>query len=254
MSTGHVHALYIHGDSVLHRMAPQVKVAAAVLVVFGIVATPRESFWAFAGYGMVSIVLLALGRLPLSFVGGRLLFETPFLILALMLPFLAEGPRTELLGISLSIEGLWGAWNLAVKATLGMLTAVTLAGTTTIPDLLKGLDALRTPRIVTSIMGFMIRYADVIASDFSRMRVAMAARGYRPRWLGSLAAFGHTFGTVFVRTYERGEAVYLAMLSRGYRGVMPGGALVRASRGQWLAAAAVVAAVWTVAVGSLVSS
>ena len=247
MSTGHVHALYRHGSSSLHRLATQVKIVAAFAIVFAIVSTPREEVWAFAAYASMLVALIAAAGIGFRFVAGRLVFEVPFLLLAALLPFLSEGPRTEVLGISLSIEGLWGAWNLAVKATLGMVTAVLLAGTTTIPDLLKGLDALRTPRIVTSIMGFMIRYADVIAGDFSRMRVAMAARAYEPRWAGSLGPYARTFGTVFVRTYERGERVYLSMLARGYDGSMPQAALVPAPAVQWVTVLAVVAVFWTVA-------
>lgn len=247
MSTGHVHALYRHGASSLHRLAPQVKIVAAFSIVFAIVSTPREAIWAFAAYAAMLVVLIAVAGIGFPFVTGRLLFEAPFLFLAALLPFLGEGPRTDVLGLSLSIEGLWGAWNLAIKATLGMVTAVLLAGTTTIPDLLKGLDALRTPRIVTAIMGFMVRYADVIAGDFSRMRVAMAARAYEPRWAGNIIPYARTFGTVFIRTYERGERVYLSMLARGYSGTMPRAALIPAPAVQWVAVVAVTAVFWVIA-------
>jgi cobalt/nickel transport system permease protein len=247
VSTGHVHALYRHGESHLHRLAPQVKIVSAFAVVFAIVATPREAIWAFAAYAVLLGAFVALSGIGFRFVASRLIFEVPFLVLAALLPFLAEGPTTEVFGLTLSIEGLWGAWNLAVKATLGMVTAVVLAATTTIPDLLKGLDALRTPRIVTAIMGFMVRYTDVIAGDFSRMRTAMAARAYEPRWVGSLGPYARTFGTVFVRTYERGERVYLSMLARGYRGAMPAAALIRAPAGQWLLVLAITAVFWTIA-------
>lgn len=250
MSSGHVHALYRHGSSRLHRLAPQVKIVAAFLIVVAVVSTPREAIWAFAAYATLLGGLIVVAGIGFRFVAGRLVFEIPFLILAALLPFLAEGPRTEVLGLSLSIEGLWGAWNLAAKATLGMLTAVLLASTTTIPDLLKGLDALRTPRIVTAIMGFMVRYADVIAGDFSRMRVAMAARAYEPRWIWSLGTYARTFGTVFVRTYERGERVYLSMLARGYRGTMPRISLVPAGATQWTVGFAGVAVFWVVALAA----
>lgn len=42
MSGGHVHALYRHGDTILHRLRPQVKIAAAFLFVFAVVATPGK--------------------------------------------------------------------------------------------------------------------------------------------------------------------------------------------------------------------
>ncbi|HET7519386.1 MAG TPA: CbiQ family ECF transporter T component, partial [Actinomycetes bacterium] len=42
--------------------------------------------------------------------------------------------------------------------------------------------------------------------------------------------------TLFIRSYERGERVYLAMVSRGYAGSMPVLEDLAATRAQWLAA------------------
>jgi cobalt/nickel transport system permease protein len=53
------------------------------------------------------------------------------------------------------------------------------------------------------------------------MRTAMTARGYDPRWLSQARPIASSAGTLFVRSYERGERVYDAMLSRGYTGAMP---------------------------------
>jgi cobalt/nickel transport system permease protein len=67
----------------------------------------------------------------------------------------------------------------------------------------------------------MIRYLEVIAGELARMRTAMTARGYEPRWLSQARPIASSAGTLFVRSYERGERVYDAMLSRGYTGTMP---------------------------------
>jgi len=40
-------------------------------------------------------------------------------------------------------------------------------------------------------------------------------------------------GALFIRSYERGERVHLAMVSRGYAGSMPVIDEVTASRAQW---------------------
>ncbi len=122
-----------------------------------------------------------------------------------------------------------------------------LAGTTQIPELLRGFDTLRAPRVVTSIMMFMVRYLDVVLGELSRMRVAMQSRGHRPRWLGHVKPFAQSIGHVFIRSYERGERVYLAMVSRGYTGAMPVSPTDGATIGQWSAVLAVAAAAWLVA-------
>jgi cobalt/nickel transport system permease protein len=137
------------------------------------------------------------------------------------MPFVAQGPRTEVLGLSLSVEGLWGAWNILVKATLGLTATLLLTATTPMTGILAGLDRLRVPRAFTAIAGFMIRYADVVAGDMRRMRIARVSRGHDPRWLWQARAVASSAGALFVRSYERGERVHAAMLARGYDGSLP---------------------------------
>ena len=247
MAGGHVHALYRHGDSALHRLAPHVKIVAAFAFVFAVVATPREAVWAFAGYALVLVGLASLGRLGARFVALRLVVEIPFVIVALLLPFFSGGETTEVLGVALSREGLWDMWNVVAKATLGLLTSVVLAGTTQVTELLRGFQTLRVPGVITSIMAFMIRYLDVVLGELRRMRVAMRSRGYRPRWLGHITPYARSIGQLFIRSYERGERVYLAMASRGYRGTMPAVAADRASAVQWFVVLAIPTSAWITA-------
>lgn len=250
MSGPHSHALYVHGHTWLHRLAPQAKLAAQFLFVIAVVATPREAFWAFGVYAAVVVGLVAAARLPVAFVAKRLLFEIPFILFAVLLPFIGGGERIRVLGLSLSAEGLWGAWNIVAKATLGLAVSIIVAATTTMPEFLRGFERLHMPRAFTSTLSFMIRYTDVIADEMRRMKVARESRGYDPRWLWQAKAVGSAAGAMFIRSYERGERVYLSMLSRGYAGSMPRVDETPTSAGVWAAALALpafAAAVATVA-------
>ena len=228
------------------------KLAATLAFVIVVVATPREAFWAFAAHAALVAAAAAAGRLPPGFLLRRLLIEVPFLLFALFLPFLGRGERLDVIGWSLSREGLWAAWNILAKATLGAAAAVILAATTRVPDLLQGFSRLRFPRVLVTMMGFMVRYLDVVLGELGRLRTAQQSRAYRPRWFGQARALAAVAGTLFVRSYERGERVYLAMQARGYRGVMPELEAAAAPAGQWLAAVAVVALAAAVAVAGWV--
>ena len=242
MAGGHVHALYRHGDSPLHRLRPEVKLAATLLFVVAVVATPREAFWAFGAHAALVVALAGLGRLPAGFVGRRLLVEIPFLLFAVFLPFVGGGDRVHVAFLSLSQEGLWAAWNILAKATLGASASIVLAATTQVPEILAGLSRLRAPKAIVAIMGFMVRYLDVVIGELNRMRVALRSRGYAPRRIGEAGALAATAGTLFIRSYERGERVYLAMLARGYSGVMPNTEDRPTDLRHWAAAAGLVAA------------
>jgi cobalt/nickel transport system permease protein len=245
--SGYSRALYLPGTSPLHRARPQCKLAAAFLFVLAVVATPREAFWAYGVYALALAVLARVAGLPLPTLARRLVLELPFLLFAVFLPLVGQGERVEVLGVSLATEGLWAAWNIVAKGTLGVATSVILAATTPVPELLRGLERLRLPAALTSVAAFMVRYADVIVDEVRRMRVARISRGYDPRWIWQARAVAASAGTLFIRSYERGERVYLAMVSRGYSGAMPVLQELGATRGQWLAALAVPAAAALVA-------
>lgn len=244
MSGAHTHALYHHGESPVHRVPAHVKIVAAFALVFAVVATPREAMWVFALQASLLVGLAASARLRARFVASRLLIEVPFVLVALLLPVFGSGERVDVLGVSLSVEGLWDMWNILVKATLGLMTSIVLAGTTEMTDILRGFDSLKVPRIVTAIMGFMLRYFDVVVGELQRMRVAMSSRAYHPRWFAHLGPYGRSLGVLFLRSYERGERVYLAMVSRGFTGVMPAASRDHAPVGVWAVALAPALLAW----------
>lgn len=251
MGAGHAHVLYRESTSPVHRLPPEVKIAAMVVFTVAVVATPREAYWAFGGYAALVVAVAALARVGPRWLLSRALIELPFVLFAFALPFLGAGERVEVAGLSLSVDGLLGGWNILAKGTLGVLASLLLAATTTTRDLIVGLDRLRCPQILTQIATFMLRYLDVLVGEARRMRVARVSRGDDPRFLWQLRGFAAGVGALFLRAFERGERVYLAMVSRGYSGRMPAvwqGAGA-ATAGQWAVAATVpVAAVAIAAV------
>lgn len=233
MGAGHAHPLHRAGDSPVHRLPAEVKIVAAFLGVLCVVATPREEFGVFAGYLALLAGIWVLARVPPGWILLRSLIEAPFVALAVLLPFTGHGERIEVLGLSMSVPGLLAAWNILVKGTLGVLTSLTLAATTPMPDLLAGLRRLHAPPLVTTIATLMLRYVEVIVAEARRMRLARVSRGHDPRFLWQAGATARGIGSLFLRSYERGERVHLAMLSRGWTGTMPELARPRATPRQW---------------------
>ncbi|WP_370419641.1 cobalt ECF transporter T component CbiQ [Streptomyces sp. QH1-20] len=239
MGAGHTHhQLYVRGHSPVHRLPPHCKISAVLCFVLVVVVTPREALWAFAAYAALLAAVAATARVRPGFLLRRLLIEVPFVAFAVLMPFVAEGEQVRVLGLSLSEPGLWGAWNILAKGTLGVAASVLLAATTELRDLLLGLQRLRLPPLLVQIASFMIRYGDVITDEMRRMRVARESRGFTARGVRHWGVLAKTAGALFIRSYERGERVHLAMLSRGYTGTMPVIDDVRATRAQWTYAAA----------------
>ena len=80
----------------------------------------------------------------------------------------------------------------------------------------------------------MLRYLNVINDELTRMKIARESRGFEATGIRSWPILAQTVGALFIRSYERGERVYLAMLSRGYAGTMPS---LQSSKGNSLALA-----------------
>lgn len=181
MGAGHAHRLYRHGHSPVHGLPPHTKLAAVFAFVVVVVSTPREAMWAFGLYAVLLAFVARHARVPAGFLLKRLLIEVPFVAFAVLMPFVAEGEQVDVLGLSLSVNGLWGAWNVLAKGTLGVAASVLLASTTELRELLLGLQRLRLPPLLVQIASFMIRYGDVIADEMRRMRIARESRGFEAR-------------------------------------------------------------------------
>ncbi|MGD6744942.1 cobalt ECF transporter T component CbiQ [Streptomyces sp. BH106] len=233
MGAGHAHQLYRAGTSPVHALPPHTKLAAVLCFVIVVVSTPREAMWAFGLYAVLLAVVAATARVPAGFLLKRLLIEVPFVAFAVLMPFVAEGSRVQVLGMSLSESGLWGAWNVLAKGTLGVAAAVLLASTTELRELILGLQRLKLPPLLVQIASFMIRYGDVITDEMRRMKIARESRGFEAKGVRHWGVLAKSAGALFIRSYERGERVHLAMVSRGYAGSMPVIDDLAASRAQW---------------------
>jgi cobalt/nickel transport system permease protein len=227
----------------VHDLPPQVKLLALVGFVCCVVATPPAAVWPFLAQLGVLAVVIGLARLNPGRLVRGLAIEVPFIGFALAMPFIATGVTVPVAGLQLSVAGLWGAWTLLAKSTLGVLAALTLAATTKPEEFVAGLQRLQLPALLVEILSFMVRYLDVVVEQWRRMAIARTSRGFQARSLLAWPALSGAVGAGFIRSFERGERVHLAMLSRGYTGALPEvlGAAKPARPAQWGAGAAFVA-------------
>jgi cobalt/nickel transport system permease protein len=237
VSGGHAHAGHVPGHSPVHHLPPECKLLATVAFVLVVVSTPRAWYPAYAGYAALLVAVAVLASVPLRTVARRVAVETPFVLFALLLPFVAHGEQVRVLGVAVSGPGLVAAGTLLAKATLGTVASILLVATTGQRELLRGLERLRLPPRLVEIATFMLRYADVIAAELRRMRIARESRCFSARSVRGWRVLAHAAGTLFVRCYERGERVHLAMLARGYTGTMPAASGATAAPSSWARAA-----------------
>ena len=227
LSEGHNHGhdvgerLYIHRHSLVHSLPAHLKIVAGLLFIIVGVATSISNWQAFIGYFLVIGTVLAIAKLPVKKILSRATVEIPFVLFAFLMPFFGTGEKFELLGLSLYREGLRAGAAIIAKGTLGLLVAITLSGSTKAREIIGGLETLRLPALMVQIATFMLRYVNVVSDEMERMKVARQSRGFEAKGIADWKILAQAAGALFIRSYERGERVHLAMLSRGYVGVMP---------------------------------
>jgi cobalt/nickel transport system permease protein len=252
VSGGHAHGLYLHGRGIVYDLPAHCKIVAAFAFVLAVALTPRDAFWAFGCHGVIVLVVARAAGVRPSALARRLTLEIPFVLFAILLPFIAGGERVHVLFFSLSIEGTLAAWNVIAKATLGVAAGVLLASTTPPSELVEGLGRLRMPKVIVAISGFMVRYADLVMGEMRRMRIARESRAYEPTGIGQARVVASSGGSLFIRSFERGERVYLAMLARGFDGRVMSAAGPAVGTNRWGTAMVLPAMAALVAVVSLV--
>jgi cobalt/nickel transport system permease protein len=219
---------YQPGDSPIHRLDPRVKVVVALIGIVGITTTPTHAWPAYPALWALIGTLAALATIRVGRLARLAGIALPFALAALPLIFTVPGAAlTYIAGIAISGPGVARFGAILIKSWLSVQVALLLAMTTPFADLLWALGSLRVPGALITIISFMYRYLFTLREEAERLMRARTARsaaqdGYRSggglMWRGQVA--GGMVGSLFLRSYERSERVYAAMLARGYRGQM----------------------------------
>ena len=213
--------LYIHRHSVVHSLPSHLKIIAVLFFVLVVVSTPITYWPAFVIFLALVVSAAIAGKIAIPTLAKRALIEIPFIFFAVLMPFFGTGERFELGPLNLYRDGLLAGLSIVAKGTLGVLSAVILSTTTTAREILRGLERLRLPTIMVQIASFMLRYVNVISDEMERMKIARESRGFDATGVKHWKVIATSAAALFIRSYERGERVHLAMLSRGFDGELP---------------------------------
>jgi cobalt/nickel transport system permease protein len=205
----------------VHSLPSHVKIVSILAFIFVVVSTPITLWPAFIAFLALTLTVALVAKIPLTLLFTRALIEIPFVFFAILMPFFGKGERFSIGPLDLYRESLLAGGSIVAKGTLGVLSAVILSTTTTAREILRGLERLRLPSVMVQIASFMLRYVNVISDEMERMKVARESRGFEATGLKHWKVLATSAAALFIRSYERGERVHLAMLSRGFDGTLP---------------------------------
>ncbi len=214
------------GASLIHRLDPRVKILGTLLFILAATLAPPGAWVAFVLLLAGALVVSRASELGAGYALKRSFVALPFALAAITLPFTVPGQTTAQFGSwTISAEGSVRFLSILVKSWISVQMAILLVAVTRFPDLIHALEHLKVPAILTTIIAFLYRYLFVLTDEVFRLIRARESRsaasagnraGGGVLWRAKVA--GNMAGQLFLRSYERSDRIYNAMLSRGYSG------------------------------------
>jgi cobalt/nickel transport system permease protein len=221
---------YHSGESRLHHLDPRVKVLVAIGFILSIVLLPDGAWAAFFLAWLIILGANALSQLGMGYSLKRSFIALPFALAAITAIFTLPGPTLFQWQIGpwefvATGPGMVRFISIVIRSWLSIQVAILLVAVTQFPDLIHALEHLRVPNVLTTIIAFLYRYLFVLTDEVFRLLRARESRsatlpgqksGGSLLWRGKVA--GNMTGQLFLRSYERSDRIYNAMLARGYTG------------------------------------
>ena len=223
---------YHETDSFIHRLDPRVKVVVTVAFILSNALLPDGAWIAFGLSWLFLLFANISSRLGITFTIKRSFVALPFALVAITVLFSVTGEplasfRFLIWDLTITDVGLLRFVSILIRSWLSVQMAILLVATARFPDIIHALEHLRVPSILTTIIAFLYRYLFVLGDEVFRLMRAREARsaalavsgtrsGRSVAWQAQVA--GHMAGQLFLRSYERSDRVYNAMLARGYAG------------------------------------
>lgn len=231
--------------TIWHGLLPRTRLLCAIALVFAIALTPNGRWVTWGVYGAIVGGVILVSRVPWRPLLTRVAVETLFVGAVLLGTLFREGGEVVWSWgiLRVTTEGLTVLGSVGIKMLLSLLVLNVLTLTTSIADLLQALVVLRTPPIVLAILTSMLRYLQVSVREFQTMQRAAHSRNLTVNPRTSRLVLGNAIGSLFIRTYTRGERISQAMLSRGSTGIPPAEKASRLQRRDFVAIASTVAIV-----------
>ena len=221
---------YRAGESIVHHLDPRLKAVVTVAWIISNILLPDGAWLAFGFSWLLLLIICQVSGLGIGYTLRRSFVALPFVLVAVTAIFSVPGNTLQSWRIGGTVldvtdAGLLRFASIMVRAWLSVQVAILLVATTRFPDLIHALEHLRVPRLLVTIVAFLYRYLFVLADEVLRLLRGRQSRsaavpGYRsggsPLWRARVT--GNMVGQLFLRSYERSDRIYNAMLARGYTG------------------------------------
>lgn len=205
--------------TIIHRINPCVKLLTTVIFLTVVASFSKYEISGLFPMMIYPVVLIVLGELSVGPILNRVLLALPFVFFIGIfnpifdqMPFLHLGP--------FFISGGWVSFlSILLRFLLAVTAALILVATTGIDAIGMALLKLKVPKVLVIQLLFMYRYLYVLLEEFIRTIRAYSLRSFHGEGI-QYRVWGSLLGQLLLRTIDRAQRIYQAMLCRGFDGEM----------------------------------
>jgi len=213
---------FANGNSFIHNLDPRVRILFSFSFAIIVATTWHISalLWAFS----FVVVLFILTQLNIKEILKRILVVNTFIVLlVIVLPFSYPGEVIYALGpLTLTKQGLFYAFFIFFKSNLILVCIILLISTASVFSIAHALHHLHVPTKLVQLIFFGFRYVHVIYQEYLKLRAAMRLRCFKPRAdFFTYKNYAYLVANLLIKSYDRSERVYKAMLCRGFKDTFP---------------------------------
>jgi len=209
---------HAYADTPVHRLDARAKVVTTLIFILAVVSYDKYAVTPIIPFVLFPLSLAILGFVPARLIIKRLLIASPFIVfIGLFNPLIDRTPALELGGVT--ITGGWISFtSILLRGFLCIFAGIVLIATTSFPRIIQALRSLGVPRALVVQLMLLYRYLFLLIEEAGRMNRARRLRAGTSKT--SLATAASTLSSLLIRTFDRGDSVWMAMKARGFEGEM----------------------------------
>ena len=209
---------YAYLDSPIHRWQQNYKLVGLISLIFAFSFVQKIILLPIIV--VITAVIFYLSNLPLSFLLSRLRYPGWFILtIVVLLPFLAGDTVIFQWGwLSIKQEGVRASIVVSVRFFCILTVSLVLFGTAPFLSSIKSMRSLGLPQVMVDMTLLAYRYLEELGNMLTTMQRAIRLRGFQYKKFSrrNLRILAQLTGSLLIRSYERSNRVYQAMILRGY--------------------------------------
>lgn len=206
------------GDTLVHRVSPLCKLIVAIIYIGVTTSYDKYDLSGLIIMILFPIIWFQFAKLNVSecFIRFKLILPV-ICAVGLVNPFLDRSIMLNIRGFDVT-GGMISMVTLILKGMLCVMTSYLFVATTQVEELCYALRRVRVPQFFVTLVLLTFRFISVLLDEASIMMEA-----YRLRAPGQngihISAWGSFLGQLILRSIDRAQDLYEAMILRGYDGV-----------------------------------